>query len=436
MLPLALIMRGLGHSVSGSDRSYDQGRTPEKFAYLKDQGIELHPQDGSAVYDGLDAVIVSTAVEDSIPDVKTAKDKGIPILKRADLLAQNFNEAKARIAVGGTSGKSTVTGMIGYILQECGKAPTVMNGGVFRNYKDANPYCSALVGDGGIFVTEADESDGSIALYNPTIAVLNNIALDHKSMEELEVLFGDFIGKAQTAILNADHPGVMALKAKAKSAVTFGITNAADLKAENIELKPEGCSFTVEGQAVNLSLPGEHNIYNALAAIAVCRALGVELPDIAQTLSGFKGIWRRMEVIGHKNGITVIDDFAHNPDKVAASLKALKHFPGRLLIFFQPHGYGFLKLTWEEMSKTFAGLLSRDDKLYLVEPYYAGGTVDRSVTSADMAKSIPQAAVMDGRDAIKTEILNNAKADDRIVIMGARDDTLAEFAEEIYAALP
>lgn len=443
MLPLALIMQGIGHGVRGSDRGYDQGKTPEKFEYLKSQGIELFPQDGSGVND-IDALVISTAVEDSIPDVKAAKEQDVSILKRADLLAQNFNQAEQKIAVAGTSGKTTVTGMIGFILHELRQQPTVMNGGVFKNFKKDNPYCSALVGDGGVFVTEADESDGSIALYNPDIAILNNIALDHKSLEELNVLFSDYLTKAKTAILNADHDGVMALKGKAKNVITYSIHGKADLYTKDISLKSNASSFFLhyqdKVQRVHLNVSGEHNVSNALATIAACLALGLDFSDICDAIPRFEGIWRRMDMVGTKNDITVIDDFAHNPDKIAASLKALKQFDGRLLIFFQPHGYGFLKLVHAELAQTFIDYLDQDDQLYMVQPFYAGGTVDRTIDSSHVIDAIKssniKADLLDSREEIKKHILSEAKPSDRIVIMGARDDTLAEFALEIYDALP
>ncbi len=197
MFPLALILRGQGATVCGSDRSFDQGRMSEKFSWIQSQGIDLFPQDGSGISTDLTALVVSTAVEDSIPDVKSAKEKGVPIITRAQLLAQIFNTAETRIAIAGTSGKSTTTGMIGYVLQMAGKAPTVMNGAVFRNFQtEQTPYATALSGSPDLFITEDDESDGSIALYDPTIAVLNNIALDHKTMPELIALFNGFVGKA------------------------------------------------------------------------------------------------------------------------------------------------------------------------------------------------------------------------------------------------
>src|SRR5690349_14029486 len=205
MLPLAMIVRGRGHEVKGSDRSLDQGRLAAKFDDLRRQGIELFNQDGSGITDPEQIVVASAAVEDHVPDMVQTRALGAPRLGRPELLAQLFNAAEVRIAVGGTSGKSTVTGMIGWILHAAGRDPTVMNGAVMKNFVAPDqPFASALVGKSDIFISEVDESDGSIARFSPRVAVLNNVALDHKSMEELRALFRAFIAKARTVVLNLD----------------------------------------------------------------------------------------------------------------------------------------------------------------------------------------------------------------------------------------
>src|SRR5689334_25152884 len=194
MLPLACIVRSNGGKVAGSDRSLDAGRTPGKFDYLRSLGIQLFPQDGSGLQEGM-TLVTSAAVEPTVPDVVKAKELGLQHLTRPEFLAQLLNEAHHSIAVGGTSGKSTVTGMIGWILHAAHRQPTVMNGAVMKNFvTPAAPFASALVGDPELFVSEVDESDGSIALYKPEIAVLTNISLDHKDMTELRSLFE--IGRA------------------------------------------------------------------------------------------------------------------------------------------------------------------------------------------------------------------------------------------------
>ena len=186
MLPLALILRGAGAQVAGSDRSRDQGRTPEKFAWLESLGFVLHPQDGSGIVSAQQTLVASAAVENTVPEMVRAAELGCPRLSRAELLATLFNATPTRIAIGGTSGKSTVTGMVGWILDQAGRDPTIMNGAVMKNYVSPDaPFASARVGGGKVFVSEVDESDGSIALYDPTVAVLSNVSLDHKSLTSL-----------------------------------------------------------------------------------------------------------------------------------------------------------------------------------------------------------------------------------------------------------
>ncbi len=452
MLPLALMMKARGAEVRGSDRGRDQGRTPERFAFIERQGIALYPQDGSGVTADVGQLVVSTAVEDTVPDVQAAKRLGLPIRKRANLLAEIFNAAQTRIAVAGTSGKSTVTGMIGWILDSCGKKPSIVNGAVMKNFVTPKaPFASAAVGDPNLMVVEADESDGSIALYHPTIAVLNNIALDHKSMEELRALFAAFIGKAQTAILNLDNEEVAGLAKSSgnKNLITYKIvmpaqaggSEEATLLASNLLPRPDGVTFDVrhtptnEQTTVRLKVPGEHNVANALAALGAALAAGVPFADAAKALESFSGIARRMDVIGTAGDVTVIDDFAHNPDKIAASLKTLHQFSGRLLILFQMHGYGPLKLLRAELADCFAAHLGPEDILYMPDPLYLGGTTDQSVGTAELAAAIAakgrMARYLPDRGDCAKALLAEARGGDRLIVMGARDDTLPAFAQEL-----
>ena len=188
-----------------SDRTLDQGRLAPKFEFLRARGIELFPQDGSGLTSADQILVTSAAIEETVPDVARAKALGCARLNRPELLAELFNAAETGIAVGGTSGKSTVTGMIGWILHALGRDPTVMNGAVMKNFVGPQtPFASALVGSGPEFVSEVDESDGSIALYAPRVAVLNNITLDHKSLDELHHLFRDFALNADKVVINLD----------------------------------------------------------------------------------------------------------------------------------------------------------------------------------------------------------------------------------------
>jgi UDP-N-acetylmuramate--alanine ligase len=450
MLPLASIVRAQGAEVAGSDRALDQGRTAAKFDYLRGLGIALFPQDGSGLVSPDQILVASAAVEESVPDVQAARRLGVERITRAELLARLFNAAGTGIAVGGTSGKSTVTGMIGWILHSAGLEPTVMNGAVMKNFATPDaPFASALVGDGRIFVSEVDESDGSIALYRPEIAVLNNVSLDHKSMQELRTLFGEFLGRAKTGVVNLDDPETRSL-AEALPAgrrLTFAFADSsADLHGFGVDDHGGEMRFEVrdartgEQCLATVRLWGVHNAQNGLAALAAARALGVPLGAAVAALADFQGLRRRFEEIGERRGIAVIDDFGHNPDKIAATLHAARsHLQGRLLLFFQPHGYGPLKTMRKELAAAFAEGMSEVDLLILCDPAYFGGTVERAVTSADIVADVRTAGraaehIPDRAEAGR-RLAALARPGDRILVMGARDDTLSQFAESVLASL-
>jgi UDP-N-acetylmuramate--alanine ligase len=446
MLPLASIVRASGGKVTGSDRSLDAGRTPHKFDYLRSLGIQLFPQDGSGLQEGM-TLVTSAAVEATVPDVVRAKELGLPHLTRPQFLAQLLNEAQRSVAVGGTSGKSTVTGMIGWILHACHRQPTVMNGAVMKNFVTPSaPFASALVGDPELFVSEVDESDGSIALYKPEIAVLTNISLDHKELAELRSLFASFVLRARKAVLNLDDPETRALADAVPSDLRLGYgldSPSADFMGKDLQLHPDGVSFALEAEGerhdVRLMVPGRHNASNALAAIAVTRALGVRLEDAVTAIARFEGLKRRLETVGEAGGVTVIDDFAHNPDKIAATLATLRAQPGRLLIMFQPHGYGPLAKMGEPLAESLADGMAPDDRLYLPDPVYQGGTVDKVRGSDWLAEQVrdhaKQAEHIAERPKIADALVAEAQEGDRILIMGARDDTLIDFARELVERL-
>jgi len=451
MLPLALILNGHGATIAGSDRSRDQGRTPEKFAWLESLGMVLHPQDCSGIVSADQTLVASAAVEDTVPEVVRARELGCARMSRAELLATLFNAAETGIAVGGTSGKSTVTGMAGWIMTEAGRDPTIMNGAVMKNFaRPDSPFASARVGKGGAFVSEVDESDGSIALYRPKVAVLGNVSLDHKSLEELRQLFGDFLARAEVAAVNLDDAESAALASRAQALVTFAVdAGEADIGVEpgSIEQTPTRITATVadrrDGSAHRLQLPvpGRHNLANALAAIAATSAAGVPVAAAVRALGSFAGLARRFDIIGTSPaGITVIDDFGHNPDKVSATLATLKAHPGRIIAFFQPHGYGPLRQMGHELAQVFATRLGPVDVTILCDPVYFGGTVDRSEGSERIVRLIReaggQAEYLPARADCGDHIAALARPGDRIVVMGARDDTLTLFARDLLARLP
>jgi UDP-N-acetylmuramate--alanine ligase len=299
-----------------------------------------------------------------------------------------------------------------------------------------------LVGAGDAFVSEVDESDGSIALYRPKIAVLNNVTLDHKSLDELRGLFRDFAAKAETVVLNLDDAETKALAAglPRERLRTYSLDDeSADLFGSEIAEQPFAIAFNAGDVPVRLQVPGRHNAANALAALSAAEAAGVPLAQGAAALAGFTGLRRRFELVGEAGGVKVIDDFAHNPDKLAATLRTLHAFPGRLLLFFQPHGFGPLRTMKDALIAGFAAEMAADDVLIMPDPVYYGGTTDRSVGSGDIVAGISglgrKAEHIPSREDCAARLVQLARPGDRIVVMGARDDTLTQFAEELVERL-
>ena len=451
MLPLAQILCGRGATVAGSDRSRDQGRTPGKFAALEAEGFDLFPQDGSGIVSKDQVLVASAAVEDTVPEMVRARELGCLRLSRAELNSILFNTSGAGIAVAGTSGKSTVTAMLGWIMQAAGREPTIMNGAVMKNFVTRDhPIASAVVGSRSIYVSEVDESDGSIALYRPAVGVLLNVSLDHKSMDELRVLFGDYLARSRIAAINADDAEALALLPRANQVITFGIDQPRaqiGIVAGSVAEGPTRQAALVidrhdgSEHPLTLAMPGRHNLSNALAAIAGAASAGVPVSAAVLALAQFTGLARRFDVIGTSpSGVTVIDDFGHNPEKCAATLRTLRGHPGRVIAFFQPHGYGPLRQMGAELAQTFARELGPGDVTVMCDPVYFGGTVDRSEGTPRIVRLIGDAGGtaehIAAREDCATRIVELARPGDRVVVMGARDDTLTEFARDLLTRLP
>jgi UDP-N-acetylmuramate--alanine ligase len=414
MSALAKIMLAKGANIIGTDRNYDAGRFENHFQDLKNAGVQMMPQDGSDVTDETDYLVVSSAVEPKIPDVQRAKDFNIPIIKRAELLAEICNASQS-ICVAGTNGKSTVTGMVGWMLSECGVNPSIINGGGMINFDRDN----AVTGQGDTIVAETDESDGTVILFTPHIAVLTNISEDHKDLDELMAIFKQFLDQSDYQILNRDCPNVRTLINDYPDALTYSVEN-------NVN-------------ALSLIVPGKHNISNAMAALRVAEILGINLDNAKNALNEFKGITSRLEVIGKTNNITVIDDFGHNPDKIEAGLKTLKDEGKRLVLMYQPHGFKPTRDHRDELISVFTQYLTDDDLFFMPDILYFGGTVDQDISSLDIINPLKEKGInanhIPEKLGIKKEILKQAKPEDIICIMGARDDSLREMARDIYQDL-
>jgi len=439
MSGIAQVLRAQGHRVTGSDRNLDSNRGMGLYDKLRAQGIELFAQDGSGVSAETDHVVASTAIEDDNADIVAAKEHDVPVMKRADLLAELVN-GKRSAAIGGSSGKTTSTALSAWVLEKGGLDPTVMNGGIIKNYLSDTLIGNAKGGASDVVCVEADESDGTIVNYEPEVGVVTNVSKDHKEIDELVELFRIFAGHTKgTLVLNADCPILAEASLEHAHVVTFGVKNDADLRAANIAGDGLSSIFTVNGISYRLPLPGAHNVENALVAMAVGREMGVSPEAIGEALESFRGVGRRMDLIGEARGVKVIDDFAHNPAKIDAALATVQPLAKRVLAVYQPHGFGPTKFLRAEFVDSFAGDLRPNDILYMPKIYYAGGTADMSISSADIVGDIVargrRAVSIPERPDVVEAVAKEATDGDIVLVMGARDDTLTEFCRDILTAL-
>ena len=422
-----------GHTVCGSDRSFDLGKNSETSKSLLEQKIHIYNQDGSGVTPDIDFLITSSAVEAQIPDIIKAQRLGIPIKRRAELLAQIFHTYQG-IAVAGTSGKTTITAMIGHILYKAHKDPTVFNGGISINTYHGQKSSNLQLGNGEIAVIEADESDGTIELYCPHVSVVSNISLDHKSLEELRPLFSNFVLRTKKGVvLNADDKESQFLLKLHSNVLTFSTKKkSADFYASRIEQGIGKIKCLINGHPCTFPFIGKHNVQNALAAIAACSFVGVSLKESLSALRTFKGTKRRLEKIGQFKGICVFDDYAHNPEKIAASLSTLTKTKGRLFAVYQPHGFAPTRLTKNELIEAFSKKTRKKDFLIFPPIFYQGGTVDKSISSRDIIVPDRHTYFFDNREDIIPFIVQNVRPNDTVLVMGARDNSLTDFAKTIF----
>ncbi len=453
--------RGTG-VTTGSDRAFDSGQRGEIRTKLEACGVIVLPQDGAALASGnlphstrsqtCSAVITSTAVEHQVPDYQAAVANNIPVLHRSELLARYVRDHRT-IAVSGTSGKSTVTAMIWTIMEACGFRPGLLTGGPVTSLTaqgllgNARSAGQAPGGGPPWLVIEADESDGSLVRYEPWIGVILNLGLDHKPPAEIMAMFETFAQRTrQKLVVGAE----MNLQPLQHNAVLFGVSdedtsNPDSFLATEIGLAPRSVSFTLGGVPFQLPCPGLYNVKNACAALAACRTVGIPLSAMAPPLATFTGVARRFQSLGKAGGVEVIDDFAHNPDKLAAALTTGHNYleksgnKGRLLAIFQPHGFGPTRFLREALVATFRAHLDTEDILWLPEIYFSGGTVVRDISANDLVAQL----VASSRDArfvphrknLPELVANVARPGDLILVMGARDPSLTELGKMILAEL-
>ena len=441
MSSIALYLKKKGHTVLGSDRLFDQQATSPIKTRLENAGIILFPQNGTSISSYIDTFVVSSAIEDSIPDIKRAKELGLTIKKRAQVLAEILSEHYG-IAIAGTSGKTTVTAMVGHILHCCNKHPLMINGGISVNTYNNEPSSNLLMDGDDICVIEADESDGSIELYTPDLAVVTNITLDHKTLDEIKPLFKDFLLCTQKGIvMNMDDEESCSLHIDRPNIITFSAKGNphATLQASDITESIKGMNFKINGENVFLPMIGRHNIENALAAAGLCMHLDISVQESMKALQSFLGTERRLTQIGSKNDITVFDDYAHNPAKIQAALNALKPLGKRLFAIYQPHGFGPLRLMKDALIKTLTETLDDQVEWIMLPVFYAGGTVTKDISSEDIVAPLQQngkrAVALTTRDDVLQYVKKRACPGDIILVMGARDASLSDFANQILTIL-
>lgn len=434
MSAIAQYLQGIGMNVSGSDRFFKPGEYNETKAKLEAEGIACFLQDGTGIDSNTDLVVVSAAVEDTVVEVQKAKQLNIPIIKRSELLAM-IAASKKTIAVGGTSGKSTTTAMLFDIIEYAGLQPSIISGAGLVSIIKQGKIGNAKVGAGDWLVIEADESDGSIVQYKPEIGLLLNIDKDHKEIEALLGIFQTFKENSKKFVVNQSHP----LAKKFSQSVSQDFSwdeNEAGYRADNFLQHGLVISFTINKVPFSLKLVGKHNMENALAAAAIAAQAGVPLETAAQSLLKYEGIYRRAQVLGNKNGVWVIDDFAHNPVKCAAAIRACQPIAPKVVAWFQPHGYGPTRFLRNDFVHEIAQALRPKDEIWMSEIFYAGGTAVKDISANDLVndlKALNKPAFfienrVDFLQAVRPHLTGNCV----LLLMGARDPSLEQFAKDVW----
>jgi UDP-N-acetylmuramate-alanine ligase len=432
MSALAQYLRFQGTMVSGSDRLLASENTASMRQSLEGLGCAIFNQDGSGITAETDVVCISTAIEESNPDIAAARACGLPIIHRSDLLAAIVT-SKRTIAVAGTSGKSTVTSMIFEFLTACGKSPSLISGAPLRRLEKQGLIGNAFSGGSDLLVVEADESDGTLIKYSPEVAVVLNISKDHKDVEEIKGLFETLVSKSTWTASNMDDPGLVTLE----TTVSFGQNSSASWRSDNEQFLPTSVKLFRNGTEYHLPLPGNHNLENLRAALCVCEHFGCEVSALVDAVRNFEGVARRFAITETDNSIHVVDDFAHNPAKISAAVSAARGLSARIIAVYQPHGFGPTRFLKDEYIATFRTIFGQNDSLYLLPIYYAGGTAQKDISSGDIITGLGpisfNAQAVNNRDELLAKLKTDTRPSDCVLVMGARDPSLPALVREIVS---
>ncbi|HVI33428.1 UDP-N-acetylmuramate--L-alanine ligase [Phenylobacterium sp.] len=438
MSGIAEIMMRTGYQVQGSD-----AKASANTERLEKLGAKIFIGHDAANVEGAYAIVYSTAVKPDNPEMVAGRERRLPLVRRAEMLAE-LMRLQFSVAVGGTHGKTTTTSMVAALLDAGGLDPTVVNGGIINAYGT-----NAKVGAGDWIVVEADESDGTFLKLKTTVAVVTNIDpehLDHYGdFEAVKKAFRDFVENIPFygfAAVCIDHPEVQAMASRVENRrlVTYGVNPQAEVRAHNVSMGPDGARFSVVIQPraggmlsiddLRLPMAGLHNVQNALAAIAVARELGVQPDAIRKGLAGFGGVKRRFTTTGVANGVRVVDDYGHHPVEIASVLKAARAVTeGKVIAVVQPHRYTRLRDLFDDFCQCF----NDADTVLVADVYAAGETpiegVDRDALVAGLKRFGHRRALpLEGPAALAGLVREEARAGDVVVLLGAGDITSWSYA--------
>ena len=440
MSGIAEVLLNLGYVVQGSDLK--ESKITDRLARL---GAKIFVGQKAENIENAEVIVISSAIKVGNPELDTAREKGIPIVRRAEMLAE-LMRLKSNVAIAGTHGKTTTTTMVATLLDVGGIDPTVVNGGIIHAY-DSN----ARMGQGEWMVVEADESDGTFNKLPATIAVVTNIDPEHMehygTFDNLRDAFYTFVSNIPfygVAICNTDHPEVQTLVGRIndRRVITYGFNPQADVRAENLTYKKGSAFFDIVLQAeglridgVELPMPGDHNVSNALAAVAVSRHLGMKRDDILSSLKNFKGVNRRFTKVAEINGVTIIDDYAHHPVEITAVLKAARQATdGRVIAVHQPHRYSRLDDLFEE----FCACFNDADVVGITDVYSAGEDPIKDRDKEGLVRGLRDhghraAEIVENEEGLLDFTRKHCQEGDLLVCLGA--GTVSAWANNLPKAL-
>lgn len=437
MSALAQYLNNIGKVVSGSDRYFNNNDADDIRLKLVAENIKCFKQNEVAIDEKIQLVVASAAIEDTVPEMQQAKALQIPVLKRSKLLSM-IADSKRTIAVAGTSGKSTTSAMLFQILEAAKLEPGIISGAGLVSLIKQHKIGNAKAGSGEWLIIEADESDGSIVQYHPEVGILLNIDKDHQEIAELLDLFTIFKQNTKEIfIVNQSNPLAKGLSKNIKN--DFAEEGEAGYVATDFKQNGLTIQFKINGVAFNLQQLGRHNMQNALAATAAAVQVGVSLEVCAKALESYEGIYRRHQILLKQNNVWLIDDYAHNPAKCAASIAACQTIAPKVIAWFQPHGYGPTRFLRNDFVKEITAILRTEDEMWMSEIFYAGGTAVKNISANDLITDIKannkNAFFVEDRNDFFKAIESKLNQPVVILLMGARDPSLEHFAAKIKIKL-